>query len=111
MTHPVVKIGGKEYPVPPLVVRQNRVVTPALIRLKEVSGDLSKLTSASYDDMMQIIFWGAIWPNDKTAQQTCLLDEVIPFHTIPSIISVIRQQAGLFSETSGEEQSGEAIPQ
>lgn len=112
---PVVTIEGKEYPVPPLVARQLRVVVPAIMRLGALIGDPSKLTTALYDDMLTILAWGALWPNDKKtdigAHLAALMDSPLSFTEMQSALKVIRDQTGLFADAPKEgAQPGEASP-
>jgi hypothetical protein len=108
---PVVTIAGKEYAVPPLVTKQLRIVIPAIMRLGPLASDASKLTTLLYDDMIQILFWGAIWPNDKKATTDVLLDAHIPFLEMQKAMKVIRDQTGLFMDAPKEgAPSGEASP-
>jgi hypothetical protein len=108
-----VTLDEKEYQVPPLVPRQLRVVVPALMRLAPLAGDSSKLTTQLYDDMLLILYWGAVWPSDKKTDQGSgiqkLLDLPISFSEMTAAMKVIRDQTGLFQDASTEgAQPGEA---
>jgi hypothetical protein len=112
---PTVTLAGRSYDVPPLVPRQLRVVVPALMRLAPIAADPSKLTTALYDDMMLILHWGAIWPNDKKIEQGAgvaqLMDSPISFSEMTKAMKVIRDQTGLFADAPPEgAQPGEAQP-
>lgn len=109
--NPTVTLGGKEYSVPLLVTKQLRIVVPAIMRLGPLAGDPTKLTTLLYDDMIQILFWGAIWPNDHKATMDVLTDTHIPFIEIQKAMKVIRDQTGLFVDApQAGAPSGEASP-
>jgi hypothetical protein len=110
MDNPTVTFSGMIYPVPRLVPRQLRQVIPAVMRLAPLAGDPTKITTALYDDILNVLFWGAIWPNNKDANPSCLMDTVIAFDEMMSALKVIRNQTGMFREIAPAEgaQPGEA---
>ncbi len=109
--NPTVTLGGKEYQVPLLVTKQLRIVVPAIMRLGPLAGDPTKLTTPLYDDMIQILFWGAVWPNDHKSTQDVLFNVHIPFIEIQKAMKVIRDQTGLFTDApKGDAPPGEANP-
>ena len=66
---PTIKWNGKDYPIPLLAPRQNRVVMPALLRLrgvmKQMEGlrslqtfDGETMTEAQFDDLTNVVFMG-----------------------------------------------------
>ena len=98
---PSVTLAGKVYPVPQLVTKQLRIVIPAIMRLsKMVQG--AEITTPLYDDMIQILFWGAIWPNNRQATADVLFDTHIPFSEMNAAMKVIRNQTGLFTDAPAE---------
>jgi hypothetical protein len=113
--NPVVKLAGKTYSVPQLVPRQLRVVLPALARIralapKDKGGEGAVLTTALYDDMILVLYWGAVWPNDKKADVGCLLDVPVTQPEMWSAITVISNQTGtLVPAPEGGAQPGEEI--
>lgn len=110
MSDPVVTLAGKDYPVPYLVPFQQRSILPALMRLNLMSDDMTKITTPLYDDIMLILYWGAIWPNDNQADQGFLLRKSVKWEEILAALTVIRKQTGLFSDVpkTGDSPSGEA---
>ena len=109
--HPVVTLADKSYSVPPLVPRQLRVVMPAIVRIDSIlpksrGGEGAPLTTAIYDDMISVIFWGAVWPNDKKADAgttiSVLMDSAISVEQMYHAMSVIRTQTGLFKAAPKE---------
>jgi hypothetical protein len=108
---PTVTLAGKQYPVPILVARQLRIVVPAIMRLGVLAKDPTKLTTAHYDDMISILFWGAIWPNDRKANESFLMDLPLSFQEMQDALTVIRGQTGLFVAAPPEgAPPGEASP-
>lgn len=113
MENPVVTLAGKDYPVPPLVIRQQREVVPALGRIAEFfKGRESALeiTKAMYDDFSTVIYWGAVWPNNKVQSVDFVIDLPLSLAEIFSAINVIRQQTGLFKAAPEGASTGESIP-
>ena len=119
MSDPVVTLAGKQYPVPPLVPRQLRVVLPALLRAlpkmmawsqSATEGKVFDLPfpTDAYDDILVIAYQGAIWPNDKKADPGCLFDQVVTFNELAAAIVVIQSQTGMFGRASGGANAGEA---
>jgi hypothetical protein len=71
----------------------------------------AEMTTPLYDDMIQILFWGAIWPNDKKATVDVLFDSHLSFAEMQNAMKVIRDQTGLFVSAPSEgAPSGEAKP-
>ncbi len=56
MDHPIMTLGGQQWPIPPLAIAQLRHVVPAVLRLGRV--DPTALDEAGFDDLITIILWG-----------------------------------------------------
>ena len=111
---PIVTLAGKEYRVPLLVPRQQRIVLPAIMRSGESIGVFIKALETSsakefpldaYDDLLSVAFWGAMWPNDKTMTRDFILEIPVTFAELVKAFMVVQVQTGLYAKV---EQSGEA---
>jgi hypothetical protein len=54
MDHPVITIGGRDFPVPPLSIGQLKFVGPAMLRLKTMN--LEALTEDNVSDLSLIVY-------------------------------------------------------
>ena len=119
---PVIKIAGVAYTVPKLVPRQQRYVLPALLRVTPAMYKLGKamkeqgglanlenpLTTEIYEDLLRILYWGVIWPNDKAFKYDTIYDLPIDLEDLSTAALAVQKQSGLFRQASVEEaESGE----
>lgn len=108
---PTVTLAGKVYPIPLLVPRQQREVVPALLQFTSVLGDMSKMSKDHYNELLKIVYWGAIWPNKKDAHfERDLLDTEVQWSEIVAAVATIRERTGLFrkAEDGEDAPTGEA---
>lgn len=116
MDNPVVTLAGKQYPVPPLVPKQQRVVIPVLMKIaasfrkSEGRFDLSLVTTEFYDDILGCVYWGAVWPNDKQAPRSVMDEMPTSLNELMAAINVIREQTGLFRPAAEAATPGESQP-
>jgi hypothetical protein len=105
MTDPVITLAGKEYPVPMLALKQNRVVVPACMRLRGLKP--LEISQEQFDDLIDITFLGA-------QRGTPGLNKVdfmeMPIKTAELLMAfpVIMQQTGMFKAKEGVSDTGEA---
>lgn len=111
-------LAGKEYEVPTLVPRQLRHVLPALLRavpsmarFAEAAKEKKIFDQAfpvdAYDDMLTVIYWGVIWPNDKTAAIDTVDDIPLSFSELTNAALAVQFQTGLFNKASEGAEPGE----
>ena len=107
--NPSITLAGKQYSVPPLVPRQLRIILPAMMRVGK-SGSLKDITEENLSDIYAIVFWGAVWPNDKKATLEGFLDSPASMSEINAALPVIRQQTGMFTTAPEGATPGEFNP-
>jgi hypothetical protein len=114
-TAPKVTLAGKEYPIPLLAPRQNRIVIPKLIELMKAfteGGALSalnitmKLTTQQYDDLSEII-WVALTRGTPSLAKDDFLDMSIDLMELIAAMDIVAQQCGVMKR-AGEAKPGEA---
>jgi hypothetical protein len=106
---PKVTLAGKEFPIPLLVPRQNRIVIPKLIDLMKgftEGGALSainitmKLTTQQYDDLSEII-WVALTRATPTLTKDDFLDMPIDLMELIAAMDIVAQQCGVMKRAGG----------
>jgi hypothetical protein len=119
MSDPIITLAGKEYAVPPLVPRQLRHVIPRINELRPLIGTERKINLEDYpkflENILPLIYWGAIWPNDKKASEESIEDIPVTNKELFNAITVIIKQTGLFmaapeGATPGEASAEAPIP-
>jgi hypothetical protein len=95
MEHPKIKLGGQDYPVKPLVVRQLRVVIPALMRLR--AARLDAITQEQFDDLAEIVFQ-AVSTGTPGLTREAYLELPIRAIDLMNAVPVIGSQAGMTEE-------------
>lgn len=100
-----ITLAGKEHPVKPLVIRQLRIVEPAIERVKKCLREHTGLTSEMYDDLVEICYQ-AICPSQETPLKR---DDFMNWHVTTEELfeafPIIAMQAG---QKKREQTSGEA---
>ncbi|MEI6730855.1 MAG: hypothetical protein WCL30_06300 [Pseudomonadota bacterium] len=119
--NPIIKIAGKDYSIPLMAVKQNRIIEYRVFKnLKLINGLNSQnsdafdnLTQETIDDLYEIVFVGLTRADVNMTRAT--FDNLNTGITeIFKAIPVIMQQSGLFAKASqvddsqGEAASGEA---
>jgi len=100
--YPVIRLGGKDYPVKPLVVKQLRIVVPALMRLRGAT--LARITEAQFDDLVEVVYL-AICTSTPGLTRDAFTDFTVSAIELIQTVPVIAAQAGM---TEGEATPGEA---
>lgn len=108
---PKITLAGKDYPIPLLVPRQNRIVIPKLLSLMKAltAGDAVKivdptnLSTAEYDDLIDIV-WIAVTRATPTLTKEQFLDMPIGLMELISAMDTVALQSGAMKR------SGEAKP-
>lgn len=106
--HPTVTLAGKQYPVKPLVLRQLRIVVPAVMRLKSIN--LAEITEQQIDDLAEIAYQ-AVAPSQQPplSRDAFLGMAVTPMELIESL-PVVARQSGMMKDASPGEAAGAAGP-
>lgn len=119
MENPIVTLAGKEYEVPFLVPRQNRIVLPLIFEygqpIKDFiaeleSGKAKSFPSDQYAALLTIVYWGVIWPNDKTSKPDSIDEMAVSYSELLKAFGAVQWQTGLFikPDESKVASSGEA---
>ena len=112
---PKITLAGKDYPVPFLVPRQQRIVIPKLMTLMKTfvgqdTGmvDPSNVTTEMYDDLTDMVFVGMSRGSpDLTREQ--FMDMPINLFELITAMNVIATQTGVLRRANaGEKPAGEA---
>lgn len=119
MSDPFVTLTGKQYAVPLLVPKQQKVVIPFLMKLAKdiriVDGkptfDFGKITPEFIGELTEAVFWGAIWPNDKKASLDGFSETAVSYLELITAINVIREQTGIFRSAPEGASAGESKPE
>lgn len=101
---PTITLAGKEWPVPLLVPRQQRVIIPAILRLGSVNP--TKITEQQYDDLVEIAFRAISRAHPQFTKEQ-LLDMPVTLIELISALPVIAQQTGMLAFKKGDD-AGEA---
>ncbi len=100
--YPTIKLAGKDYPVKPLVVKQLRVVVPAMMRLR--GARIESITEAQFDDLVEIAFL-SVCPCQAGLTRDAFTDLPVKAIELMEAISVIAEQSGMVTK---EQSPGEA---
>ena len=106
MEHPVVSLGGKDYPVKPLAIKQMRVVIPAMIRLKGMR--IETITEEQIDALVEIVYQAVYPEQEKLTRDDFANLPITPLELMKSLV-VISQQTGMAPKKDaepGEAQAG-----
>lgn len=99
MTHPVVTLGGRHWPVPPLAIAELRHVVPAILRLGTL--EPAALDEAAFDDLITVILWGL-----KRAHPEITREAVLELQaTAPQLFAaaaVISRQSGMLAPAEAD---------
>jgi len=95
---PHIRLAGRDYPVPPLVPSQQRIVVPALSRLGHLARE--KMTTEHYDDLLRIVYFGAMKKADPALRFEDLLEMPIAGEDLLAAVRVIQDQTGLFKQAA-----------
>lgn len=109
---PSVILAGKTYAVPLLVPKQNREVIPALLKLAPLlrveGGFIQHHYAEVVDIVATVIYWGAIWPNDKKALLDSVSEMPVTLKEMMEAVNIIRVQTGLFVKAQEGATPGES---
>ena len=102
---PTIRLAGEDYPVKPLVVKQLRVVVPALMRLR--GARLVSITEEQFDDLVEIAYQ-AVCGCKPGLTRDAFTDLPVKAIELMEAITVIAIQSGMVEETPtpGEAQAG-----
>jgi len=99
MADPVISLGGKDFPVPMLAPKQNRIVVPAISRLQGVKANA--ITTEQYDDFLEIAFLAA-QRGTPALNKVDFMDMPVTTAELFAAFPVIIQQTGIFKRTDPE---------
>jgi len=102
-------LAGKEWQVPVLVAKQNKIVDPLIIGLLPIFAKwesnkleaLSELSGKKYDDLLEIAFV-AIKVFHKDLSKEEFLELPITLPELIAAFSVVAKQTGLFEKAKSE---------
>lgn len=103
MEHPTISLGGKDYPVPPLAIRQMRLVIPAMVRLKGLRIDT--ITEEQIGDLIEIVYQAVYPAQDKLTRDDFNNLPVSPLDLMKAM-PVIATQTGMAPKKEAD--AGEA---
>jgi hypothetical protein len=113
---PTVTLGGRQWPIPELAIRQLRLVRRPLIDLtdqiaateSETTGErVMKLSTAQYEAMVEIVYQGLTRAHPKLTRDE-FLDMPATDMEIFQAFLVVRSRSGLFVTASEARPPGEA---
>ena len=113
---PTITLGGKQWVIPLLAARQNRIIDPLILKLMPIFAEMSKdqftglglVTEESYRHFQEICFV-AITRNDPTVTRDMFLDLPVTLTEMVSAFPIIAGQTGIFKKADkGDIPSGEA---
>ncbi len=110
---PIITLAGREWFVPVLAMRQNRIVVPALMRLLPVLGAIESSPTALSADALEsliTIAHAALTRAYPSLTMEDFLDLTISPLELIAAINIIGRQAGALKEKAAapDEQKGEA---
>ena len=92
MDHPTIRLGGTDYPVKPLVIRQMRVVIPAMMRLKALR--FEAITEEQIADLVEISYQAVQPGQDKLTREAFNNLPISPLDLMAAM-PVIAAQSGM----------------
>jgi len=110
---PKITLGGKEYPIPLLVPRQQRVVIPRLLQLfKDVSAggqiSMTNLDTAKFNDIYEIVHTAITRAQPEMKFEEFLDLDAAPSELIASLNTIARQTGLIKQAAPGVSVPGEA---
>lgn len=115
---PKVTLAGKEYPVPMLVPRQQRIVIPKLLSLMKSMAangrvDPTSLTTEQYDDLLDLVYI-ALTRGTPDLKRDDFMDTPSSMLELIAAMNTIAEQTGMMKRetpgaASGEAQAGSSI--
>ena len=99
--YPTITLAGQAYPVKPLVVKQLRIVVPAMLRLRNAQFD--SITEGQFDDLVEVAYQ-AVCPCQQSLTRDAFTNLPIKTMELMGCIPFIAQQAGMMAK---ESESGE----
>lgn len=99
---PTIRLGGKDYPVKPLVLRQLKVIDPAWARLRK---DPQMSTPEAWDDAIEIVYQAIAPGCEPPMARAAFLDLPITKGEIYGSLKTIAEQGGMIMK---EPEPGEA---
>lgn len=101
---PTVILGGQQYPVKPLVLKQLRIVEPAWARLRHNNGIT---TEQQMDDLIEIVYQAVAPAQTPPLTRDAFTSLPISTSDLVAALPVIAQQAGMTGKAgaTGEAQS------
>ncbi|WP_428491690.1 hypothetical protein [Rhodopila sp.] len=102
---PTITLAGKEYPIPLLAPKQQRIIGPALGRLRGMKVDA--MTTEQFDDLLECVFL-AVQRGTPDFSKVAFMDSPIGTRELFEAIPVIVQQTGYMKKTEAQDSQGEA---
>ena len=103
--YPTVTLAGTHYPVKPLVVKQMRVVVPAMMRLQSLK--LSTITEDQITDLVEICYQAVCPCQDKLTRDDFTNLPITPWELLDAL-PIIASQTGMLKKDAapGEAPAG-----
>ena len=99
---PTIRLGGKDYPVKPLVLRQLKIVDPAWARMRK---DPQITMPETWDDIIEIVYQSIAPSCEPPMTRAAFLDLPITKLELYASLKTIATQAGMIMK---EPEPGEA---
>ncbi|HEX3747592.1 MAG TPA: hypothetical protein VHW09_26840 [Bryobacteraceae bacterium] len=115
---PKVSLGGKDWPIPLMAARQNRVIDPLILNLLPLFAELqvnkaagmAKLGTKEYDALQDIALHAIRRARPETTKDQ-FLDLPITLPELVAAFPIIAQQTGIFKRGEPGEATGAVSPQ
>lgn len=112
---PKITLGRKEWPVPELSARQNRIIDPLILGLLPIFSEwqsnkttaLGKIGAAEYESLLDIALT-AIRRGSPDISKEAFLDLPITLPELINAFPIIANQTGLFKKDTSDAAPGEA---
>ena len=104
---PKVSLGGKEWPVPLLAARQNKIIDPLILGLLPIFAEwqtnravaLAKLTGEEYDKLQEICYQALRRAHPEFTRDQ-FLDMPVSLPELIAAFPIIAQQTGVFARVA-----------
>jgi hypothetical protein len=115
---PNITVGGKDWPVPILAAKQNKIIDPLILSLIPLFAEwqtnkaaaLAKLGSKEYDALQEISFQAIRRAHPEFTREQ-FLDLPVTLPELISAFPIVARQTGVFERTAPGEAPGAQNPQ
>lgn len=111
---PKIKLAGKDYDIPQLAPRQQRIVVPAIMSMTNIMGSsddfMKSMNTDQYDKLLDLVFV-ACTRALPTLKKDDFLNMEITVRELLDAIPVIMQQTGIVKAVPAGEELSASAPQ